>query len=193
MKLLFATHNPHKIAEIRQLLPSWVQLVSLADLGDNKEIPETGETLQENALIKARTAFRRHGIPCFADDTGLEVEALNGRPGVYSARYAGEACTPAQNREKLLQELQGEKNRSALFRTVIALVGLPQEHLFQGVVKGEILTHEEGSEGFGYDKLFRPKGYSCTFANMSADQKNSISHRGKATQALLGFLNQLEP
>lgn len=193
MRLLFATHNSHKVDEVRAILGQAVEVVSLADLGDHEEIPETGDTLQANALQKARIVYERHGIACFADDTGLEVEALNGAPGVYSARYAGASCNASDNCRKLLQELRGCTDRQARFRTVIALILADgKEHLFSGEVQGEILTEASGSEGFGYDPLFRPDGYHESFADMSAAQKNSISHRYRATQALADYLATID-
>lgn len=191
MKLLFATHNPHKVQEIRKMLGSSYDIVSLADLEDHDEIEETGNSLEENALIKARTAFLRHHLPCFADDTGLEVNALCGAPGVHSARYATDGHDDQRNRAKLLTDLQGVTDRSARFRTVIALVTQEDEQLFEGIVTGTIMTHEEGEGGFGYDPIFSPKGYSQTFASMSIDEKNRISHRARALEALAEYLQSL--
>ena len=189
MKLLFATHNEHKVQEIRAILGDKVQVVSLADLGDFEEIPETGETLEENALIKARTAFARHKLPCFADDTGLEVCSLGGEPGVRSARYAGEEHNSARNRAKLLHELAAQDDRKARFRTVVALIYRDEEHLFEGEVRGEISDKEEGNSGFGYDSIFRPEGFKDTFAGMDPEEKNRISHRARAIQSLATFLD----
>ncbi|WP_018358842.1 RdgB/HAM1 family non-canonical purine NTP pyrophosphatase [Porphyromonas levii] len=191
MKLLIATHNEHKTQEIRDILFASglsIELYSLRDLGDMEEIPETGDTLSENALQKAQTGYDRHGINCFADDTGLEVEALGGAPGVYSARYAGPKCNPKDNIEKLLGELQGITNRKARFRTVIALVLDGEKYYFEGEVKGEITEDLKGKDGFGYDPIFLPEGFNETFAEMSEEEKNSISHRGRATQKLIEFL-----
>lgn len=195
MKLLFATHNPHKAQEIRDIFlysGSALEITSLVELGDMEEIVESGDTLVENALIKAREGYARHGLDCFADDTGLEVEALNGRPGVYSARYAGLECRAEDNIQKLLGELQGIQNRSACFRTVVALILDGEEHLFEGAVNGQIIDHKTGAEGFGYDPIFQPNGYSITFGEMSESEKNKISHRGMAIQKLIAFLKNQE-
>ncbi len=195
MKLLFATHNTHKAQEIRDIFlssGSTLEITSLVELGDMEEIVESGDTLVENALIKAREGYARHGLDCFADDTGLEVEALDGRPGVYSARYAGPECRAEDNIQKLLGELQGVQNRSARFRTVIALISDGKEHLFEGVVNGQIIDHKIGTEGFGYDPIFQPNGYSITFGEMSESEKNKISHRGMAIQKLIAFLKNQE-
>lgn len=195
MKLLFATHNPHKAKEIRDIFlssGSALEITSLVELGDMEEIVESGDTLVENALIKAREGYARHGLDCFADDTGLEVEALNGRPGVYSARYAGLECRAEDNIQKLLGELQGIQNRSARFRTVVALILDGKEHLFEGVVNGQIIDHKTGAEGFGYDPIFQPNGYSITFGEMSESEKNKISHRGMGIQKLIAFLKNQE-
>ncbi len=188
MKLLFATHNDHKLSEVRAILGSAVEVISLRDIQDFEEIPETGETLESNALQKARTVFARHGLSCFADDTGLEVSVLDGAPGVYSARYAGPEHDSRVNMSKLLTEMQGQSDRSARFRTVVALILDGTEYLFDGEVKGEILDTPAGSEGFGYDPVFRPEGYGVSFAEMSPEVKNSISHRARAVAALAAFL-----
>lgn len=193
-RLLLATHNEHKTQEIRDLMVSEglpYEVLSLHDMGDDVEIDETGLTLRDNSLIKAREGYRRHGIDCFADDTGLEVEALGGRPGVYTARYAGPTCIPADNIRKLLHELEGERNRRAVFKTVITLILDGQEHVFTGEVQGEITTEPHGEGGFGYDPVFRPIGQEITFAEMSEEAKNKISHRGRATEALIAFLKDL--
>lgn len=193
LKLLMATHNDHKLQEIRDILGAEgmpITLTSLREIHDDVEIPEDGDTLEANALQKARTAYERHGIDCFSDDTGLEVDALGGRPGVYTARYAGEHCSPADNRKKMLQEMMGIDDRSACFRTVIALILEGREYLFSGEVRGEITTEETGDSGFGYDPIFRPQGYEKTFAEMSEEEKNKISHRGRAMQELVGFLKE---
>lgn len=191
MKLVFATHNDHKLQEVRAILGDLVDVVSLKDLQDFKEIEENGLTLEENASIKARTVFARHGLPCFADDTGLEVKALGGAPGVYSARYAGPGHDAKANMVKLLRELQGVEDRRARFRTVVSLIIDGKEHLFDGEVAGEIMHTPAGVEGFGYDPVFRPEGCSESFAEMSAEQKNGMSHRGRAIQALARYLSQL--
>ena len=193
MKLLIATHNDHKTQEIRDILLASglsVELCSLRDLGDMEEIPETGDTLAENALQKAKAGYERHGINCFADDTGLEVEALGGAPGVYSARYAGGYCSPKDNIERLLRELKGITNRKARFRTVISLILDGQEYQFDGEVRGEIIEELRGQDGFGYDPIFLPEGSELTFAEMSEEAKNNISHRGRATQKLIQFLKK---
>ena len=190
MKLVFATNNKHKLEEMRAILGGKVELMSLADIGCNDDIPETAETLEGNALIKAKYIYEKFGMNCFADDTGLEVEALGGEPGVYSARYAGEECDSEANMLKLLQNLTGKNNRNAQFRTVIALIINGEEHLFNGVVKGAITTEKRGDSGFGYDPVFVPEGYSDSFAQMSGDMKNSISHRFRATQELGKYLKE---
>lgn len=193
MKLLIATHNDHKTQEIRDILLSSglsVDLFSLRDLGDLEEIPETGATLTENALLKAKAGYERHGLNCFADDTGLAVEALGGAPGVYSARYAGPQCNPKDNIERLLRELKGVTNRKACFRTVIALILDGREYFFEGEVKGEIIEIQKGNDGFGYDPIFLPDGSNLTFAEISEEEKNLISHRGRATQKLIDFLSK---
>lgn len=192
-RLLLATHNAHKTQEIRDLMASEglpYEVVSLHDLGDDREIEETGETLQDNSLLKAREGYRRHGISTFADDTGLEVAALGGRPGVYTARYAGPACVPADNIRKLLQEMTGVTDRRAVFKTVISLILDGREYLFTGEAEGEITTEVHGEGGFGYDPVFLPLGSDRTFAEMSEEEKNKISHRGRATAALIAFLKQ---
>lgn len=209
MKIVFATNNLHKLQEVRQILGDSFEVLSLKDIGCDVDIPETGQTLEENALQKARYVYDNYHIDCFADETGLEVEALNGAPGVYSARYAameptGSTDSPKShdseaNMARLLRELSDKDNRKARFRTVIALIqkkdvcpcgctSIKQEHLFDGIVKGEITTERSGVEGFGYDPIFRPEGYDQTFAEMNAEQKNSISHRGRATAKLAEYL-----
>lgn len=193
MRLVFATNNPHKLAELRAILGKRVELVSLADIGCHEDIPEDYETLQENALEKARFVSERFGCDCFADDTGLEIEALGGRPGVYSARYAGEGKNPEDNMRKVLREMEGMKNRRAQFRTVIALILEGRTYYFEGKVTGEMLTERHGKGGFGYDPIFRPDGYKESFAEMDMKTKNAISHRGRAVEKLVCFLNhQLE-
>lgn len=193
MNLLFATHNQHKTEEIRSILSASgldVKLMSLHDLYDDEDIIESGVTLDENALIKARAGYVRHGFPTFADDTGLEVDALDGAPGVYSARYAGESACSEDNVRKLLKEMEGVKLRNARFRTVIALILEEKEYLFQGIVEGTIIQEERGKGGFGYDPLFVPNGSHLTFAEMSEEEKNRISHRGKAVAQLVAFLKE---
>ena len=192
MKIVFATNNTHKLEEIRRMLRGRHQIVSLAEIGCHEDIPEEQDTLEGNALQKARYIKQHYGYDCFADDTGLEIDALGGRPGVYSARYAGEAKDSEANMRKVLAEMQGHTDRRARFRTVIALILGNEEHLFEGKVEGEILTARQGSAGFGYDPVFRPEGYGRSFAEMDPDTKNSISHRGEATRKLAAFLNATE-
>lgn len=187
--IVFATNNRHKLEEIRQMATNKFRILGLPDIGFTGEIDETGNTLEENASIKSNFVFNRYGMSCFADDTGLEVEALNGRPGVYSARYAGEEGNARKNIEKLLYELKVEKNRKAAFRTVISLIINGEESLFYGEVKGKIIAQERGIAGFGYDPIFIPDGYDQTFAELPAKVKNSISHRAKAVEKLFEFLN----
>lgn len=187
MDIVIASANRHKIEEIEALLPSSIKLKSAADVGILEEIPETGETLEENAILKARYIFDRFGCNCFADDTGLEVEALGGAPGVHSARYATDGHDHAANVALLLRNLKG-KPREARFRTVIALFWEGKLHTFEGIVEGEILDHVRGEGGFGYDPIFIPKGYDVTFAEMDLATKNAISHRGRATEKLIDFL-----
>lgn len=189
MKLIFATNNLHKLSEIREAVSNF-DLVGLKESGINEEIPETGDTLKENARQKARFIFDKYGENCFADDTGLEVDFLNGEPGVYSARYAGEDCSFEDNNKKLLGALGNEINRAASFRTVICLIIDGKESYFEGVCEGEILKSYQGQEGFGYDPIFKPKGYKESFAQMSTDEKNRISHRGLAVNKLIDFLNK---
>ena len=222
MKIVFATNNLHKLQEVRQILGDSFEVLSLKDIGCDVDIPETGQSLEENALQKARYVYDNYHIDCFADDTGLEVEALNGAPGVYSARYAAmepislmspigpmgpigpigpKSHDSEANMARLLRELKDQDNRKARFRTVIALIqkknvcpcgctSIKQEHLFEGIVNGEITTERSGVEGFGYDPIFRPEGFEHTFAEMNAEQKNSISHRGRATAKLAEYLKR---
>lgn len=189
-KLLFATNNPHKLEEIRNVEGLNFEILSLNDVGFSVEIPEDFETLRENALQKARFIHRETGLDCFGDDTGLEVDALGGRPGVHSARYAGPQCNAEDNINKLMDELRGKIRRTARFRTVIALIIDGEEHLFEGVAEGEILSKKRGEGGFGYDPVFLPMCYMQTFAEMSLAVKNTISHRAKATQKLIEFLQK---
>ncbi|HZJ19299.1 MAG TPA: non-canonical purine NTP diphosphatase [Pricia sp.] len=188
MKLVFATHNQNKFAEVKKLIPAHIDLMSLTDIGCTEEIPETGKTLEENARIKADYVTENFDLPCFADDTGLLVDALHGIPGVFSARYAGEQKSSEDNMDKLLAALKGEKERKARFTTVIALNLNKERHTFTGSVEGEILMKKQGDGGFGYDPLFRPAGYEKTFAELSVATKNQIGHRGKAIRQLLRFL-----
>lgn len=188
MKLVFATHNSNKLHEVQLLMPKHITLLSLEDIGCTEEIPETSETLEGNAKLKADFVTKNYGMPCFADDTGLLVDTLNGKPGVYSARYAGEQKNADDNMNKLLEALKGEENRSAHFKTIIAL-NLPNEsYFFEGTVQGNITTEKLGDGGFGYDPIFRPEGYQETFAQLSIEIKNKISHRGKALQKLIDEL-----
>ena len=190
MKLVFATNNKHKLQEVRDIVGDRVEVLSLADIGCFDDSPETADTLQGNALIKARHIYEKYGFDCFADDTGLEVEALDGAPGVYSARYAGEECDSEANMRKLLENLTGKTNRNAQFRTVIALIINGEEMLFNGIVKGVIATEKKGDSGFGYDPIFVPEGHSASFAQMSSEMKNSMSHRFRATQQLSDYLKE---
>ena len=190
MKIVFATNNAHKLSEVKAVLGEGFELVTLKEVGITEDIPETGETLDENASIKARYVYQRTGLDCFADDTGLEVEALGGAPGVRSARYATDGHDFAANNRKLLKELDGETNRAARFRTVISLIRGGEEIQVEGIVRGTIATQESGAEGFGYDPLFIPEGKSVTFAEMSADEKNAISHRGRAVAELVEVLKK---
>ncbi|MCQ2064978.1 MAG: non-canonical purine NTP diphosphatase [Bacteroidaceae bacterium] len=190
MELVFATNNAHKLEEVRQILGSRYRILSLADIGCHEDIPETAGTFQGNALQKARFVKERYGYDCFADDTGLEVAALGGEPGVRSARYAGDHDSNA-NMDKLLRELEEKTDRSAQFRTVIALILNGQEVLFEGIVKGRIAAERHGNGGFGYDPLFIPDGYDETFSEMGPESKNLISHRGRAVRKLTDYLNSL--
>ncbi|TWJ18527.1 XTP/dITP diphosphohydrolase [Bacteroides zoogleoformans] len=187
-KFVFATNNTHKLEEVSAILGKKIELLSMKDIDCNVDIPETADTLEGNALIKARYIFENYHLDCFADDTGLEVEALNGAPGVYSARYAGDAHDSEANMKKLLKEMENVENRRARFRTVFALIINGKEHLFEGIVKGEIIKNRKGTSGFGYDPVFVPEGYSQTFAEMGNELKNKISHRAMATQKLCHFL-----
>lgn len=187
-RLVFATNNAHKLEEARAMAGGLVEILSLSDIGCHDEIPETADTLEGNALIKARWVKERYGCDCFADDTGLMVEALGGAPGVYSARYAGESCSPADNVRKLLSEMKDETCRKAVFATVIALVTDQGEHLFRGTVEGSIAGSPAGTGGFGYDPVFVPDESGISFAEMSPEAKNAISHRGRAMKAFMEFL-----
>ena len=214
MKIVFATNNQHKLDEIRSILGDQFEVVSLADIGCHEDIPETGQTLEENALMKAEYVYNKYHLSCFADDTGLEVDALGGAPGVFSARYASmespvspTATTAAShdseaNMARLLRELENNNNRKARFRTVIALIekkdicpcgctSVKQIHRFEGIVEGEIIRERRGGEGFGYDPIFQPEGYDKTFAELGADIKNHISHRARATQKLAEYLKSI--
>ncbi|WP_289074065.1 non-canonical purine NTP diphosphatase [uncultured Bacteroides sp.] len=188
-KLVFATNNAHKLEEIRAILGDKVEILSLNDIDCHADIPETADTLQGNAALKAQYIYDNYGLDCFADDTGLEVEALNGAPGIYSARYAGgEGHDSEANMKKLLSEMQDKDNRKARFRTVICLIEDGKEHFFEGIVNGSIIRERKGGAGFGYDPVFVPDGYSETFAEMGNDEKNKISHRARAVQKLCEYL-----
>lgn len=189
-KLVFATNNGHKLEEVREVVGSTFDILSLQDIGCTEDIEETGVTLEANALIKARYIKEKYGYDCFGDDTGLEVESLNGAPGVYSARYAGDGHDSAANMKKLLHELEGKDNRTARFRSVIALILDGEEYLFDGIVKGGIISEQKGSTGFGYDPIFQPDGYTKTFAELGSDIKNEISHRALAVKKLCEFLEK---
>ena len=191
-KFVFATNNIHKLEEVKAIIGEKIEIFSLKDIGCEADIPETADTLEGNALQKARFVYEKYHKDCFADDTGLEVEALGGAPGVYSARYAGEAHNSEANMRKLLQELEGVENRKARFRTVFALILNGKEHLFEGIVNGEIIKTRRGTSGFGYDPVFVPEGYAQTFAEMGDALKNQISHRALGVRKLCKFLNTLQ-
>ena len=186
--LVFASNNQHKVAEIQEVLPPWIVLQTLKDIGCNEELPETSPTIEGNAIQKAQYLYDKYHSPCFADDTGLEIEALGGRPGVYSARYAGPNRAADANMKKVLEELQGIENRNAQFKTVIALMLDGNPVLFEGVVKGVIANKPMGVQGFGYDPIFRPLSSELTFAEMPIELKNTISHRALAAAKLVDFL-----
>lgn len=189
-KLVFATNNAHKLEEIAFILGDKIELLSLKDIHCQADIPETADTLEGNAIQKAEYIHQHYGMDCFADDTGLEVEALNGAPGIYSARYAGEGHDSEANMKKLLENMQDKENRKAQFRTAICLIMDGETHLFEGIVKGEIIKEKKGGAGFGYDPIFVPEGYDLTFAELGNDIKNTISHRAKAVEKLCNFLNK---
>jgi len=191
MQIVFATNNVNKIKEVQALLPNSIQIISLESIGCLEDIPETADTIEGNAIQKANYITQKYGYDCFADDTGLEVEALNGEPGVYSARYAGAKRNADDNMNLLLEKLQNQSNRKAQFKTVIALNLKGKQHLFTGIAAGEITLEKIGNQGFGYDPIFQPEGFSETFAQLSLAQKGQISHRGKATQTLIAFLESL--
>ena len=188
-KLILATHSDHKAKEFRDILPQY-SVQTLADLGHDDEIKETATSLEGNSFIKAETVFKRYGHVVISDDSGLEVDALNGAPGVYSARYAGDSRNDQRNTEKLLEELQGASNRKAQFRTVITLMNVKNSFQFEGIVKGTIAKSPRGEAGFGYDPVFIPEGVQQTFAELAANEKNKISHRANAIEKLLHFLNE---
>lgn len=191
MKLVFASNNLNKIKEIQSILNGSIELLSLEDIGCHEEIPETADTIEGNAILKANYVTQKYGYDCFADDTGLEVNVLNGEPGVYSARYAGEQKNAEDNMNKLLDSLIDKEDRSAQFKTVIALNLNGQQHLFTGIAKGKITLSKSGSHGFGYDPVFQPENYDQTFAELSSEVKNKISHRATATRQLIDFLNSI--
>lgn len=190
MTLVFATHNLNKLKEVQNLIPKHITLLSLADIGCFEDVPETQDTIKGNAIQKAEFIKKHYGYDCFADDTGLEVEALNGEPGVFSARYAGNQRSPEDNIQKILEKMKHQSNRKAQFKTVIALKLNGTQHLFTGICKGEVTLKKSGDHGFGYDPIFKPEGMEKTFAEISLEEKNRIGHRGKAVQQLVQFLNR---
>lgn len=191
MKLVFATHNQNKLKEVRALMPKHIEVVSLTDINWHAEIDETSDTIEGNALLKAQTVFQKTNMPCFADDSGLLVNALNGAPGVYSARYGGEQKNDHDNIHRLLHELQHTTQRDAHFKTVLALVLNNQSYVFEGIVYGQITTEKIGTNGFGYDPVFLPQGSLKTFAEMSAEEKNAMSHRAIALKKMTDFLSAM--
>jgi XTP/dITP diphosphohydrolase len=191
MKLVFASNNKNKIQEIQQLVPNSIQILSLEEIGCTEDIPETADTIEGNAILKANYVTEKYGYNCFADDTGLEVETLNGAPGVYSARYAGEQKDANDNMDKLLLELKDKTNRKANFKTVIALNLNGEQNLFTGIINGKIIEEKIGTNGFGYDPIFVADGYNKTFAELTMEEKSTISHRGIAVKQLLTFLQKL--
>ena len=192
MDLVFATNNEHKLREIKSIIAESINLLSLNDINCNEDIPETGSTLESNASQKANYVFDKYKVNCFADDTGLEIDALNGEPGVYSARYAGEEKSSERNMQKVLEKLKGEKSRSAQFRTVISLIIDGEELLFEGKVEGRITESPRGKQGFGYDPIFVPDGFEKTFAELGDSIKNKISHRARAVEKLAEYLKSLQ-
>ena len=191
MKLVFASNNKNKIQEIQALVPNTIQIVSLEDIGCTEDIPETADTIEGNAILKANYVTSNYGYDCFADDTGLVVDALNGAPGVYSARYAGEQKDANDNMDKLLSELKDKSNRKANFKTVIALNLNGKQNLFTGIINGKIIEEKIGTNGFGYDPIFVADGFDKTFAELSMEEKSTISHRGIAVKELILFLQKL--
>ena len=191
MKIVFATNNPNKLKEIQSLIPKEIEIISLNEIGCNEDIPETGDTLEANAFQKAHYIKDNFNYDCFADDTGLEIDELNGDPGVYSARYAGPERNANANMNKVLNELKGKKNRKAQFRTAIALTLKNEEHLFEGEINGHISDVKQGNEGFGYDPIFIPENDIRSFAQMSMQEKGAISHRGRAVKKLVAYLKNL--
>ena len=192
MELVFATNNKHKLEELQAILGNEFKLLSLKDIGCNEEIPEEQATLEGNAKQKSDFVFNKYGKNCFADDTGLEIEALNGEPGVYSARYAGEEKSAEANMAKVLNKLSKINMRKARFRTVISLILNGKEKQFEGIVTGEILREKKGDSGFGYDPIFKPDGFETSFAEMNLSEKNKISHRGRAVEKLVNYLKNLK-
>ncbi|KIC03604.1 deoxyribonucleotide triphosphate pyrophosphatase [Flavobacterium sp. JRM] len=192
MDLVFASNNKNKILEIQSILDGSIKILSLEDIGCHEDIPETADTIEGNAILKADYVTKKYGYDCFADDTGLEISALNGEPGVYSARYAGEQRNSDDNMNKVLNGLNNVSNRKAHFKTVIALNLNGKQHLFTGIADGSITQEKKGDQGFGYDPIFQPEGYEETFAELPLTVKNKISHRGKATQQLIDFLNLVQ-
>lgn len=192
MKICFATNNPHKLSELRNALGEAAEIISIDDVGISGDIPETGDTLEANSLQKATFIYNKTHFTTIADDTGLEVEALDGRPGVFSARYAGPNCDADDNMNKLLEELKGKTNRKAVFKTVITYLHEGEVRQFTGECAGTIRHERSGAEGFGYDPIFEPEGFDITFAEMDMEQKNNISHRGRAVKKLAAFFNTLE-
>ena len=190
MKLVFATHNQNKFIEVKTMLPHHIELLSLTDIGCNEDIPETADTIEGNAILKANYVRDNYNLNCFADDTGLEVKSLNNAPGVYSARYAGNMHDSTANIQKLLKNLEGKEDRSARFKTAIALNVNQEEIMFLGICEGEIIKELRGDSGFGYDPVFQPKGFDKTFAEMTLAQKSEIGHRGKAMRQLIAYLSK---
>ncbi len=190
MKLVFATHNANKLQEVKELLAPKYEVIGLTELNDHEDIPENEPTLEGNALVKARTIWSKYGLSCFSDDTGLEIDALGGEPGVYSARYGGPEKDPEQNMTKVLNGLKDKTDRTARFRTAVALILDGNQHVFNGTVEGTIRKEKSGAQGFGYDPIFQPEGYEITFAEMDSAEKGRISHRGRAIKALADFLKQ---
>lgn len=190
-KLVFATNNPHKLKEVSDILKEKVDIINLNDIQCHEDIPETADTLEGNALLKAKYIYNNYHLNCFADDTGLEIEALNNEPGVYSARYAGNNKNPEANMMKVLEQLKNKTNRKARFRTVIALIMDGKKYQFEGIINGKITENKQGNAGFGYDPIFMPEGYEHTFAELGEEIKNNISHRAIAIKKLCDFLNSI--
>ena len=190
-KIVFATGNPNKVREVNEMLNHQFTIESLKDIGHTEDIPETAPTLEGNALLKARFVYEKYGLNCFSEDTGLEIDALNGEPGVFTARYAGAAKSADANMAKAIKNLENKKNRGAQFRTVIALILDGKEHLFEGICRGIIRQERSGEGGFGYDPIFEPEGFNLTFAEMKKEDKNAVSHRGKAVRQLIAFLKNI--